>query len=74
MARPQNGERPPVGKAEADPLKRVIKRMQMARHVLHDLDRYQRMAQAGASGAAQDALLDKIERQVARLEAEMCRP
>ena len=74
MARTQNGERPPVGKAGVHPLDRVIKRMEMVQHVLQDLGRYQRMAQAGASDAAQDALLDKIGRQVARLEAEMRRP
>lgn len=74
MARTQNGGRPQGGKAGVHPLDRVIKRMEMARHVLHDLGRYQRMAEAGASDAAQDALLDKIDRQVARLEAEMRRP
>jgi hypothetical protein len=74
MARPQNGERPPVGKAEVHPLDRVIERMEMAQHVLQEMGRYQRMAEAGASDAAQDALLDKIGRQVARLEAEMRRP
>ena len=74
MARTQDGERPQVGKAGVHPLDRVIRRMEMAQHVLQDLDRYQRMSTAGASDAAQDALLDKIERQVARLEAEMRRP
>ena len=74
MARTQNGERPQVGKAGVHPLDRVIRRMEMVQNVLHDLGRYQRMAEAGASDAVQDALLDKIERQVARLEAEMRRP
>lgn len=74
MARTQTGERPQVDKAGVHPLDRVIKRMEMAQHVLQEMGRYQRMAEAGASDAAQDALLDKIERQVARLEAEMRRP
>ena len=71
----RNGTRKAQGSgAEAQPLDRVAARMAAAQYVLDGLLKLQRAAQAGAPGPAQDALLTKLERQVARLEAEMRRP